>query len=96
MSVRKHGFFLFSFLLKKLQQARVIEDSLGFDVGIYCGGSNQLKYHQDWEKEIEQYEVISQLIDMNIYIFLSLRILYFLIGWTSVSINPYPHILLFV
>ncbi|XP_068345228.1 dicer-like protein 4 [Pyrus communis] len=39
------------------QQARVIEDSLGFDVGIYCGGSNQLKYHQDWEKEIEQYEV---------------------------------------
>ncbi|XP_021275641.1 dicer-like protein 4 isoform X3 [Herrania umbratica] len=38
------------------QQGRVIEDSLDFKVGTYCGNCRHLKNHQDWEKEIEQYE----------------------------------------
>lgn len=41
-----------------LQQAKVIEDSTDFKVGIYCGKSNRLKTHSSWEKEIEQYEVV--------------------------------------
>ncbi|XP_021275639.1 dicer-like protein 4 isoform X1 [Herrania umbratica] len=40
------------------QQGRVIEDSLDFKVGTYCGNCRHLKNHQDWEKEIEQYEVL--------------------------------------
>lgn len=67
MLVRKHVHFnfhhymVYSFI-KKLQQARVIEDSLDFKVGIYCGSSNQFKNHRDWEKDMEQYEVI-MLVD---------------------------------
>ncbi|KAF8031365.1 hypothetical protein BT93_D0530 [Corymbia citriodora subsp. variegata] len=40
------------------QQARVIEDSINFKVGSYCGGSKRLKTHAEWEKEIEKYEVL--------------------------------------
>ncbi|XP_048227644.1 dicer-like protein 4 isoform X2 [Ricinus communis] len=40
------------------QQARVIEQSIDFKVGVYCGNSNHLKSHRDWEKEIEQNEVL--------------------------------------
>ncbi|GMI92533.1 DICER-LIKE 4, dicer-like 4 [Hibiscus trionum] len=40
------------------QQARVIEDSLDFKVGTFCGNCRHLKNHHDWEKEIEQYEVL--------------------------------------
>ncbi|GLU01387.1 hypothetical protein SLE2022_186970 [Rubroshorea leprosula] len=40
------------------QQARVIEDSTDFKVGTYCGKSKNLKNHKDWERELEQYEVL--------------------------------------
>ncbi|KAJ8768160.1 hypothetical protein K2173_021100 [Erythroxylum novogranatense] len=40
------------------QQAKVIEESTDFKVGVHCGRSNQLKSHSDWEKEIEQHEVL--------------------------------------
>ncbi|XVF35510.1 hypothetical protein REPUB_Repub18cG0151900 [Reevesia pubescens] len=40
------------------QQGRVIEDSLDFKVGTYCGNCRHLKNHHEWEKEIEQYEVL--------------------------------------
>ncbi|KAL5774848.1 hypothetical protein ACOSP7_012405 [Xanthoceras sorbifolium] len=40
------------------QQARVIEESLDFKVGTFCGSSKPLKSHHDWEKEIDQYEVL--------------------------------------
>ncbi|XP_022729085.1 dicer-like protein 4 isoform X2 [Durio zibethinus] len=40
------------------QQGRVIEDSLDFKVGTYCGNCRHLKNHHDWEREIEQYEVL--------------------------------------
>ncbi|XP_019453233.1 PREDICTED: dicer-like protein 4 isoform X2 [Lupinus angustifolius] len=40
------------------QQAKVIEESTDFKVGIYCGSSKRLKRHHDWEQEIEQYEVL--------------------------------------
>nr|WOD55120.1 DICER-like protein 4 [Abelmoschus esculentus] len=40
------------------QQARVIEDSLDFKVGTFCGNCRHLKNHHDWEKEIKQYEVL--------------------------------------
>ncbi|XP_060171899.1 dicer-like protein 4 isoform X2 [Lycium barbarum] len=40
------------------QQAKVIEDSIDFKVGTYCGKSKHLKSHQDWEKEMEEYEVL--------------------------------------
>lgn len=40
------------------QQAKVIEESIDFKVGTYCGKSKHLKSHQDWEKEMEQYEVL--------------------------------------
>ncbi|KAL6221580.1 hypothetical protein ACLB2K_004976 [Fragaria x ananassa] len=52
------------------QQARVIEDSLDLKIGTYCGSSRQLKTHQDWEKEIEQYEVLvmtPQILLRNLY-----------------------------
>ncbi|KAH7569156.1 hypothetical protein JRO89_XS06G0114900 [Xanthoceras sorbifolium] len=39
-------------------QARVIEESLDFKVGTFCGSSKPLKSHHDWEKEIDQYEVL--------------------------------------
>ncbi|WJZ98263.1 hypothetical protein VitviT2T_016802 [Vitis vinifera] len=39
------------------QQARVIEESIDFKVGTYCGNSRRLRTHHDWEKEFEQYEV---------------------------------------
>ncbi|XP_050272142.1 dicer-like protein 4 isoform X2 [Quercus robur] len=38
--------------------AKVIEDSIDFKVGVYCGSSKQLKCHEDWDKEIEQYEIL--------------------------------------
>ncbi|XP_057416862.1 dicer-like protein 4 isoform X3 [Lotus japonicus] len=40
------------------QQAKVIEDSTDFKVGIYCGSSKRLKNPQEWELEIGQYEVL--------------------------------------
>ncbi|KAM3714268.1 hypothetical protein ACJW31_01G319400 [Castanea mollissima] len=40
------------------QQAEVIEESIDFKVGVYCGSSKQLKSHEDWDKEIEQYEIL--------------------------------------
>ncbi|KAJ9688889.1 hypothetical protein PVL29_014506 [Vitis rotundifolia] len=39
------------------QQAKVIEESIDFKVGTYCGNSRRLRTHHDWEKEFEQYEV---------------------------------------
>ncbi|XP_065848969.1 dicer-like protein 4 isoform X2 [Euphorbia lathyris] len=39
------------------QQAQVIEESINFKVGICCGNSKHLKSHDDWEREIKQYEV---------------------------------------
>ncbi|XP_058180782.1 dicer-like protein 4 [Rhododendron vialii] len=39
------------------QQAKVIEDSSDFKVGMYCGSSKRLKRHHEWEKEMEKYEV---------------------------------------
>lgn len=39
------------------QQAKVIKDSIDVEVGIYCGSSNRLKGHHDWDKELEQHEV---------------------------------------
>ncbi|XP_024979353.1 dicer-like protein 4 isoform X2 [Cynara cardunculus var. scolymus] len=39
------------------QQAKVIKDSIDVKVGIYCGSSNRLKFHRDWEQEMEQFEV---------------------------------------
>ncbi|KAE9462638.1 hypothetical protein C3L33_05455, partial [Rhododendron williamsianum] len=39
------------------QQAKVIEDSTDFKVGMYCGSSKRLKRHHEWEKEMEKYEV---------------------------------------
>lgn len=39
------------------QQAKVIEDSVDFKVGTYFGSSKRLKHHEDWEKEMEAYEV---------------------------------------
>ncbi|GAV83950.1 dsrm domain-containing protein/DEAD domain-containing protein/Helicase_C domain-containing protein/Ribonuclease_3 domain-containing protein/PAZ domain-containing protein/dsRNA_bind domain-containing protein [Cephalotus follicularis] len=39
------------------QQARVIEDSVNFKVGIFCGSSKNLKSHRDWNNEIEKYEI---------------------------------------
>lgn len=38
------------------QQAKVIEESIDFKVGTYCGKLKHLKSHQDWEKEMEQNE----------------------------------------
>ncbi|KAK3033196.1 hypothetical protein RJ639_036988 [Escallonia herrerae] len=40
------------------QQARVIQDSIDFKVGTYCGNSKRLKDHRDWEKEMEEHEVL--------------------------------------
>ncbi|KAJ0861345.1 putative ribonuclease III [Helianthus annuus] len=40
------------------QQAKVIQASIDVKVGIYCGSSKNLKGHRDWEKEIEQFEVL--------------------------------------
>ncbi|CAN4113157.1 unnamed protein product [Withania somnifera] len=40
------------------QQAKVIEDSIDFKVGTYCGKSKHLKSHQDWDREMEQCEVL--------------------------------------
>nr|XP_024928613.2 dicer-like protein 4 [Ziziphus jujuba var. spinosa] len=40
------------------QQARVIEDSIDFKVGVYSGSSKGLKSHEDWEKQMKQYEVL--------------------------------------
>ncbi|GMN47193.1 hypothetical protein TIFTF001_016373 [Ficus carica] len=40
------------------QQAKVIEDSIDFKVGICSGNSKRLKSHEYWEKEMKQYEVL--------------------------------------
>ncbi|VFQ61325.1 unnamed protein product [Cuscuta campestris] len=40
------------------QQAKVIEDSVDFKVGTYCGSLKHLKNYHDWQKELEQYEVL--------------------------------------
>ncbi|XVF48473.1 hypothetical protein PTKIN_Ptkin03bG0193100 [Pterospermum kingtungense] len=55
---RKICIFLAPTVALVQQQGRVIEDSLDFKVGIYCGNCRHLKNHHDWEKEIEQYEVL--------------------------------------
>ncbi|XP_059635348.1 dicer-like protein 4 isoform X2 [Cornus florida] len=39
------------------QQAKVIQDSIDFNVGTYCGNS-KLKSHRDWVNEMEKYEVL--------------------------------------
>ncbi|KAK4798282.1 hypothetical protein SAY86_030608 [Trapa natans] len=39
------------------QQAKVIEGSTDFKVGWYSGGSKRLRNHEEWEKELEKYEV---------------------------------------
>ncbi|KAL9399688.1 hypothetical protein Peur_008649 [Populus x canadensis] len=49
------------------QQAKVIEDSTDFKVGIYCGKSNRLKTHSSWEREIEQYEVLVMTPQILLY-----------------------------
>ncbi|KAK6942248.1 DEAD/DEAH box helicase domain [Dillenia turbinata] len=38
------------------QQAKVIEETVDLKVGTYCQSSKRLKTHEDWEKEIEQFE----------------------------------------
>lgn len=53
------GFHVEEFVL---QQARVIEESTTFKVGTFCGSSKPLKTHHEWEKEIDQYEVIMLII----------------------------------
>lgn len=40
------------------QQARVVEKSIDFKVGVYYGNSKRLKRHEDWVKETEQYEIL--------------------------------------
>lgn len=40
------------------QQARVIEESIDFKVGCYTGGTKRLRTHEEWQKEIDQHEVI--------------------------------------
>ncbi|XP_051114005.1 dicer-like protein 4 [Andrographis paniculata] len=40
------------------QQAKVIEGSTDFKVGTCCGNSPHLKTRYDWEKEIEEFEVL--------------------------------------
>nr|AIE15767.1 Dicer-like protein 4b [Salvia miltiorrhiza] len=40
------------------QQAKVIEKSVDFKVGIYCGRTTRARSHEDWEKQIEEYEVL--------------------------------------
>ncbi|XP_077223182.1 dicer-like 4 isoform X2 [Tasmannia lanceolata] len=40
------------------QQAMVIENSTNFKVGRHFGNSKRLKSHPDWEREIEQLEVL--------------------------------------
>ncbi|KAL3629633.1 endoribonuclease Dicer [Castilleja foliolosa] len=40
------------------QQAKVLEYSLDLKVGSYCGSSTHLKSRHDWEKELEEYEVL--------------------------------------
>ncbi|KAF5749551.1 hypothetical protein HS088_TW04G01520 [Tripterygium wilfordii] len=40
------------------QQARVIEDSIDSKVGVFCGSSKKMKSHNDWEEEIQEYEVL--------------------------------------
>ncbi|KAJ4709652.1 Dicer-like protein [Melia azedarach] len=49
------------------QQAKVIEESIGFKVGTFCGGSKRLKTHHDWEKEIDQYEVLVMIPQILLY-----------------------------
>ncbi|OVA00281.1 Ribonuclease III domain [Macleaya cordata] len=40
------------------QQATVIEESTDFRVGSYFGRSKHLRNHEEWAKEIEEYEVL--------------------------------------
>ncbi|GMH30665.1 hypothetical protein Nepgr_032508 [Nepenthes gracilis] len=40
------------------QQARVISESTDFKVGLYCGEVKLQRRHDDWYKEVEQYEVL--------------------------------------
>ncbi|KAB5552816.1 hypothetical protein DKX38_010127 [Salix brachista] len=54
-------------LLLGVRQAKVIEDSTDFKVGVYCGNSNRLKTHSSWEKEIEQYEVLVMTPQILLY-----------------------------
>lgn len=51
-----------------MQQAKVIKDSLDVEVGIYCGSSNRLKGHHDWEKELEQHEVCCFNLTKGIFV----------------------------
>ncbi|KAJ6746165.1 hypothetical protein OIU74_028764 [Salix koriyanagi] len=60
-------FFLHLLLALVNQQAKVIEDSTDFKVGVYCGNSNRLKTHSSWEKEIEQYEVLVMTPQILLY-----------------------------
>ncbi|KAM7268329.1 hypothetical protein ACFE04_010495 [Oxalis oulophora] len=52
------------------QQARVIEDSIDFKVGVFCGGSKKLRTHQHWQKMAEDYEIFvmtPQLLLRSLY-----------------------------
>ncbi|KAH9654546.1 Dicer-like protein 4 [Citrus sinensis] len=49
------------------QQAKVIEESIGFKVRTFCGGSKRLKSHCDWEKELDQYEVLVMIPQILLY-----------------------------
>ncbi|XP_047308900.1 dicer-like protein 4 isoform X2 [Impatiens glandulifera] len=49
--------FLAHTLALAQQQAKVIQDSTDFEVGLYCGNNKHLKNRQVWEKEMETCEV---------------------------------------
>lgn len=51
-----------------MQQANVIKDSIDVKVGIYCGSSNRLKSHHDWEKEMEKFEVCNLFAHCHFYL----------------------------
>ncbi|KAI3891640.1 hypothetical protein MKW92_042971 [Papaver armeniacum] len=54
-----------------LQQATVIEESTDFKVASYFGGgSKRLRNHDEWEKEIEEYEVLvmtPRILEQNLH-----------------------------
>ncbi|PON67091.1 DNA helicase, ATP-dependent [Parasponia andersonii] len=49
------------------QQARVIEESVDFKVGICRGNFKRLKSHEYWEKEMKQYEVLVMTPDILLH-----------------------------
>ncbi|XP_051131155.1 dicer-like protein 4 isoform X2 [Andrographis paniculata] len=49
------------------QQAKVIEESVDFTVGVYSGGARRIRNHHDWNKEIEEYEVLVMTPQILLY-----------------------------